>query len=180
MSHRLFVAIRPPECIRDALIDRMEGLEGANWQGEDQLHLTLRFIGDADGPLAEDIAESLATIGMESFTLALAGVGHFERRGRPHTLWAGVMASKELLALADRVESACRRAGCAPETRKFAPHVTIARLNRSTVPIGQWIARNGDLRSEPWAVEAFTLYESHLGRGGALYEPVVRYQLKPA
>lgn len=180
MPHRLFVAIRPPEHIRDALIDTMEGLEGARWQGEDQLHLTLRFIGEADAPLANDIAESLSSVRAAPFPLSLAGVGHFERRGRPHSLWAGLGPSRELVELADRVEKACRRAGCAPETRRFTPHITIARLNSSTEPIGGWIANHGDLRSDPWPVDAFILYESHLGAGGSLYEPVVRYQLKPA
>ena len=178
MTHRLFVAIRPPENIRDALIDRMEGLEGARWQGDDQLHLTLRFVGDTDGPLANDIAESLSRIACAPFPLSLSGVGHFERRGRPHTLWCGVAPSPELRELARRVENACRRAGCAPETRKFAPHITIARLNASTAAIGPWIARNAEIRSGPWTVASFILYESHLGAGGALYEPVVSYQLK--
>jgi 2'-5' RNA ligase len=45
MSHRLFIGIRPPIPVREALIDTMEALEGARWQDDDQLHLTLRFIG---------------------------------------------------------------------------------------------------------------------------------------
>ena len=178
MTHRLFAAIRPPESIRDLLIDRMENLDGARWQGDDQLHLTLRFIGDADAPLANDIAESLATVRAEPFELALDGIGHFERKGRPHTLWAGLSPSGRLRDLQRRVENACRKAGCLAAGRKFAPHITIARLNAGTAPIGPWIADNAALRSEPWSVEAFTLYESHLGASGALYEPVLRYQIR--
>ena len=178
MTHRLFVAIRPPEKIRDPLIDTMEGLEGARWQSDDQLHITLRFIGEVETGLANDLADALRSIRMRPFSLCAAGVGHFEKRGRPHTLWAGLAISPELADLRSRVENACRRAGLPPETRKFAPHVTIARPNAGTEPIGQWLAQNAGLRSDPWSVDAFFLYESHLGASGALYELVVRYQLK--
>lgn len=177
MTHRLFVGIRPPETVRDLLIDRMENLEGARWQDDGQLHLTLRFIGEADAPLANDIADALLRVRCGPIALAIAGVGHFERRGRPHTLWAGLAPSGELLELHARIETACRRAGCAPETRKYAPHITLARLNAASGPIGPWLASNGDLRSDPWLADAFVLYESHLGAGGSLYEPVVRYQM---
>lgn len=177
MSHRLFVAIRPPPPIRDMLIDTMEALEGARWQDDDQLHLTLRFVGDCDARRADDLVAALEGVQVPSFPLSLAGIGHFERKGRPHTLWAGIGESAPLLVLQGRVEAACRRAGLAPETRHFAPHVTIARLNAGTAPVGPWISEHGALSSPPWTVDAFLLYESHLGAAGALYEPVRRYSL---
>ena len=177
MSHRLFVGIRPPPPIRDMLIDRMEALDGARWQDDDQLHVTLRFIGEVDARMADDLVASLDSVESLPFPLSLAGVGHFERKGRAHTLWVGLGESEDLRRLQGRVEAACRRAGVPPETRKFAPHITIARLNGGTAPIGPWIARYGDLASQPWIVDAFTLFESHLGTSGALYEPVRRYSL---
>src|SRR3546814_10503522 len=61
--HRLFVAIRPPAAIRKALLSIMGGVEGARWQSDDQLHLTLRFIGEVDRHRADDIAAALATVG---------------------------------------------------------------------------------------------------------------------
>lgn len=177
MSHRLFVALRPPEAARDALIDTMEGLEGARWQDDGQLHLTLRFIGNVDTPLANDVAHALGEVRMAPFRIAVSGVGHFARKGLPTATWAGIAPTAELRALHDRVETACRRAGCVPETRKFQPHITLARLNRSSEPVGGWMAANGPLRSDPWIVDAFILYESYLGASGSLYEPVMRYQL---
>lgn len=177
MSHRLFVGIRPPPPIRDMLIDRMEALDGARWQDDDQLHVTLRFIGEVDARRADDLVASLDSVESSPFPLSLAGVGHFERKGRAHTLWAGLGESEALRRFQGRVEAACRRAGVPPETRKFAPHITIARLNGGTAPPGPWIARHGDLASQPWIVDAFTLFESHLGAAGALYEPVRRYSL---
>ena len=75
MPHRLFIAIRPPAAVRDALVDSMEGLEGARWLGEDQLHLTLRFVGEVETPAANDLAGQLARIDSPPFELAAAGVG---------------------------------------------------------------------------------------------------------
>ena len=60
--HRLFVALRPPPAIRARLLAAMGGVPGARWQDDDQLHLTLRFIGEVDRPVAEDIAAALGTI----------------------------------------------------------------------------------------------------------------------
>ena len=177
MPHRLFVAIRPPPRVRDTLIDTMEGLEGARWQDDDQLHLTLRFCGECGIEQANDLGAALARIRAKPFHLAIRGAGHFEKRGRPHTLWAGLAPSAELLALQKGVEQACQRAGFAPEGRKFAPHITMARVNAGTAPLGPWLAAHGDLCVPPFTAKEFILYESHLGETGSLYEPVVRYTL---
>ena len=174
---RLFVALRPPEPVRDALFDTMDAVEGARWQGDDQLHLTLRFIGEVPTPEAEDLAAELGRISAAPFVLRIAGVGHFARKGRAHTLWAGVTPSPELTALQAKVERACQRAGLAPEPRKFAAHVTLARLGGSAGPLGEWLARHGPLSAPPWPVDEFQLVQSTLGAAGSHYEPAVRYPL---
>ena len=87
--HRLFVAIRPPEPIRDLLIDAMDDSADFRWQDDDQLHLTLRFVGEVDRPLAEDLALALTRITTDPFTLRIAGTGRFEQRNSG-ALWAGV------------------------------------------------------------------------------------------
>ncbi|GAB5349376.1 RNA 2',3'-cyclic phosphodiesterase [Alteriqipengyuania sp. 357] len=175
--HRLFIALRPPQAIRDPLIDTMEGVEGARWQSEEQLHLTLRFVGEVDARQAEDLASELARIRLSPFTLQLRGVGTFERKGRATALWIGAEPSEPLNILQRRVERACRSAGLAPETRKFVPHVTIARMNASTGPIGGWLASHGRLALPPWPVGSFHLYESTLDAGGAQYDPIVEFPL---
>lgn len=90
MSHRLFIGIRPPVPVREALIDTMEALEGARWQDDEQLHLTLRFIGEVERPVANDLAAALATIPWQPFNLGLEGIAHFEHRGMPTAIWARV------------------------------------------------------------------------------------------
>ena len=177
MSHRLFAAIKPPAHVIDMLIDTMEGIDNVRWQGEDQLHLTLRFIGEVDTPQANDLADALGDIRAQSFDLAIRGVGHFEKKGRPHTLWAGVEASRALLQLQQSVESACRSAGLAPETRLFTPHITLARISGRAGDIAPFLAQHGALRFEPFRVERFILFESTLSAKGAHYEPVVAFPL---
>ncbi len=178
MPHRLFIAIRPPAPVRDALIDAMEGIEGVRWQDEGQLHLTLRFVGEVETPAANDLAARLARIAWPRFSLRIEGVGHFDRKGRPTALWARVPDSRELDGLRQKIESACEAARLGRETRRFTPHVTLARLNPSAGAIGGWLSQFGDLRAGPWEVENFVLYESHLGHTGSFYEPVTAFALR--
>lgn len=177
MAHRLFIAIRPPAPVRDALVDAMEGLEGARWLGEDQLHLTLRFVGEVETPAANDLAAQLGRIDSRPIDLAAAGVGVFERRGVPHTLWARVPPAGALGELRQKVERACEQAGLGRETRRFTPHITLARLGRASGDVGGWLAAHGDLAAGPWRAEDFVLYESHLGYEGPHYEAVAVYPL---
>lgn len=172
---RLFIALRPPEPVRDVLVDTMEALDNARWQDDEQLHLTLRFVGEVDNRQGDDLAAALACIAWRPFAVHLSGTGHFARKGQPIALHARAVASPELLGLRTSIERACIGAGLPPETRAFVPHVTIARLNRSAARVGEWLARHGTLRAS-WTAEAFSLFESHLSHTGAAYEEVVRYE----
>jgi 2'-5' RNA ligase len=182
MPHRLFIGIRPPEPVRETLLDTMEALEGARWVAADNLHLTLRFIGEVERPVANDLAEALARIAWPRFDLRIAGVGAFDRTRRhqsyPHAVWARVAPDEPIEGLRQKVESACDSAGLGRETRRFTPHVTLARTDRATGPLGEWLATWGDMSAGPWTVEEFILFESHLGHTGATYEEVVRYALR--
>ncbi len=175
MSHRLFVAIRPPEAVRDALLDMMEGVREARWQDDDQMHLTLRYIGEVDRHLANDVSEALAAIVYSPFEVAVNGTGYFERKGRAHTLFADIERTEPLSALRKQVERVCVEVGLEPEHRKYAPHITLARLNTSSGSIAPFLAHTADLQVGPWTCDAFRLYESHLRPSGSIYEPVMTY-----
>lgn len=172
---RLFVAIRPPPPVRAALLETMGGIGRIRWQDDDQLHLTLAFAGEADGRQTEELIEALAEVESACFRAEVAGVGHFERKGVPAVLWAGVPPTEPLAQLHRRVGRACRRAGLEPERRAYRPHVTLAYLRRTADPIGAWLAEHGTLRAGPWEVAGFTLYESHLRPEGSLYRALVEY-----
>src|SRR4051812_33804755 len=168
--HRLFVAIRPPEPIRDVLIDAMDDSADFRWQDDEQLHLTLRFVGEVDRPVAEDLADALGRISSERFWVRIRGVGHFEQRNSG-ALWAGVEPKAPLAALAAKVERACVAVGLEPERRTFHPHITLARWKgRRTREVHSFLERGHSLASAPFEVAAFTLFESRLSRHGAHYE----------
>ena len=175
--HRLFVALRPPRAIRDMLIAAMHGISGARWQSDEQLHLTLRFIGEVDRHMAEDTAAALGALFASPVTARIAGVDLFERQGRPHMMWAGVEPYEPLAALHRKIDQLLARVGIAPETRTFVPHITLARLNRGSGPVTPFLAWNSDLASPPFEFGHVTLYESELGHGGSRYHPVARYPL---
>ena len=182
MPHRLFIAIRPPEAVREALLDTMEALDGARWVDEDNLHLTLRFVGAVERPVANDLAEALGRIDAPCFSLRIAGTGAFDRSRRhqsyPHAVFASVPPSDPLESLRQKVERTCEASGLGRETRRFTPHTTLARTDRATEPVAGWLAAWGGLAAGPWLVDEFILFESHLGHTGAHYEEVVRYALR--
>lgn len=179
-THRLFVALRPPRPVRQGLIGAMHGISGARWQGDDQLHLTLRFIGEVDRHRAEDVAAALGTLHAPVLAARIAGVGLFERQGRPHMVWAGVEPAEQFAALHRKVDQRLARVGVAAETRAFVPHITLARLNRGSGPVAPFLAQSSDLASEPFVFDHVMLYESEMGHGGSRYHPVARYPLDAA
>ena len=179
--HRLFVALRPPPAIRDTLTDVMDGVAPARWQDDEQLHLTVRFIGSVDRPVAEDVALALSSLSAPAPTVALSGVGRFDQRGQTGAIWAGVTPHDALAALHRKVDQAMIRGGLEPEHRAFLPHITLARLSRGAgaeAEVAAWLARHAALSSQPFALTHLILYESHLGHAGAAYEPIARWPLE--
>ena len=175
--HRLFVAIRPPEAIRARLIATMGGVSGARWQSDEQLHLTLRCIGEVDRHLGRDVHAALGGIHHVPFEIALNGIHAFDRRGEPVTLWAGVAPHEPLKLLHKKVDQACLRVGVEPDHRAYLPHITLARLGRGVGRVAGLVEQSGGLSSDPFLVDAFSLFESHLTPEGPIYTLVERYPL---
>lgn len=175
--HRLFVAIRPPEDVRDLLIDAMDDSPALRWVGDEQLHLTLRFIGEVERPVANDMAAALGHLKSPHFDLRISGVGKFEKRNGG-ALWAAVEPKAPVAALAAKVKRAIQQCGLEAERRAFAPHITLARWNRrNSEAVEAFLRRNSDLHSEPFAVDRFILFESKLSRHGAHYDEVASFPL---
>ncbi len=180
---RLFVAIALPGDIRARLALLKGGLKGARWVAPENLHLSLRFIGDVSGGFEQDIHQALQMVAGPPFALTLSGAGAFDRRGRVHAVWAGVETSVEksdaLARLQGSVESALVRSGLEPEHWKFKPHVTLARMkNGSAHEAGLFLEAHHGFQAGPFTVECFTLFESHLGHGGAHYTVLQDYPLE--
>jgi 2'-5' RNA ligase len=175
--HRLFVAIRPPQAVLDLLIDTMEDGPELRWVPEENLHLTLRFIGEVERPQANDIADSLSRLRFPAFEMAIRGVGRFERKNGGQ-LWTGIVPRRPVAELAAKVDRACVAAGLEPEHRAFHPHITMARWGRRAADeAATFERRHSDLASDVFVVEEFILFESHLSRHGAHYEEAARFEL---
>ena len=175
--HRLFVAIRPPPPVRARLLGLMGGVAGARWLDESQLHLTLRFIGEVDRHLARDVDAALSSVHHPAFPIAVNGLGAFDRRGEPVTLWAGIAPQEPLRALHRKVDQALLRAGVEPDRRAYTPHITLARLPRAAGPVQSLLEQSGGATTPPFEVDHFRLYESRLTPDGPVYEVAERYAL---
>jgi len=175
---RLFVALDFPADVRDRLAGLGGGVPGARWTDSENLHLTLRFIGEVPEDTAADIDQALSEIEAPGFDLVLDGVGMYGSSRNARILWAGVERSEPLVHLQSKVESALVRCGLAAEERKFSPHVTLARLRDAPKErIGRFLEERGLFRAGPMRIGHFTLYRSHLGKGGAVYEALREYGL---
>lgn len=174
---RLFVAIRPPVAIRSHLLALMGGVRGARWQSDDQLHLTVRFVGEVDRHQAEDVHAALGTVHHPRFEIAIDRLGAFDRRGEPTALWAGVAPQAPLAALHKKIDQAIARTGLPPERRAYVPHITLARIGRGGGPVQPLLEGAGPVSSPPFPVEEFRLYQSRRGPEGAVYDVIERYFL---
>ena len=175
---RLFAAFTLPESITADLSRRQKGILGARWRPLESLHVTLRFFGPVAEDKADDLDSELSAISAQVFDLALEGVGAFGEGADVHAVWAGTAPSEPLTQLSRRCERAARRAGLAPETRAYRPHVTLAYLrNASSDEVGAWVQQNNLLKSPSFRVSRFGLYSSWPGEVGAVYRLERNYSL---
>jgi 2'-5' RNA ligase len=180
---RLFVALDLPWWLRERLsMLSGSGIPGARWVPPANYHLTLRFIGETPAHRAEDIDLALAALRGRGFSLTLAGLGVFTKSGpkggRSTALWVGVERNPQLDHLQGKIETALQRAGLEPERRRFAPHVTLARLDAAPeAKLAAFVQAHNLFRSEPVPIGHFTLFSSQLGKEQSVYTAEVEYTL---
>ena len=175
---RLFVGIEMPDWVSEELGRLSGGIPGARWVSSENHHLTLRFIGDVDGFQYDQIESALSGLVGESFTLSVQGIGHFPPRGEAKILWAGVEDNEFLHRLQRRVERTIVRLKHRPDSRKWHPHVTLARLGGGGGHrVQSFLQTHSMLKLEPFLVTSFQLYESHLHPSGSRYEVLNSYPL---
>lgn len=166
---RLFTALEIPRNAAMSLSLLRGGLPGARWIDVENYHITLRFIGDVDGRMADEIVERLDRIDRPEFQLRLEGIGSFGSK-KPHSIWAGVSPSPEMYALQGEIERICQRIGLPPDPRKFTPHVTLARLKYSRVDdVVHYLAGRGNFQTSTFSVPRFVLLSSRESVGGGPY-----------
>ncbi|MCA9517318.1 MAG: RNA 2',3'-cyclic phosphodiesterase [Myxococcales bacterium] len=171
MTTRLFVAIELPEDIQDELAAQGAGVPGARWLDEDQLHLTLRFIGEVDGVKYRDVVAMLGRLRFPPFDLSLFGAGYFPPRGPTRSLWIGVERSEELERLHRAIDTGLTRLGLPPDRKRYVPHVTVARCDGTSAgQVGKYVMARALYRSRRFEVNAVHLFSSRLNPKGSVYE----------
>jgi RNA 2',3'-cyclic 3'-phosphodiesterase len=174
---RLFTALEVPEDAADAIARLRGGLPGARWIDPDDYHLTLRFIGDITASLAREIEDELAEAGHGSLTVTLKTLASFGGAD-PHSVYLAAEPTRELTDLAARHERILRRIGLKPESRRFTPHVTLARLRGASVlDVADYFAARGRVEPIRFRADRFVLYSSRASVGGGPYVVEAAYPL---
>ncbi|HYW74391.1 MAG TPA: RNA 2',3'-cyclic phosphodiesterase [Pyrinomonadaceae bacterium] len=195
-TYRIFIAIEIPSSIRRLLTDYIEQLRGefpetrASWSREDNLHLTLKFLGDVPVTRIPDLAaactDAAGTLG--PFELAISTTGTFPPHGKPKVLWVGVgdaqpvpASRQNLSSLQASLESACAAHGFAREERTYHPHLTIARL-REAKKSRALAERHRQLVVGPrnFQVSEIVLFRSELSSRGSKHTALSRHELAAA
>src|SRR5580692_8728049 len=174
---RLFTGLELPDAIVGQLALHRGGIAGARWLEPEDYHITLRFIGDVDGGVARDIAETLSDIRRPKAPVRFDGLSWFGG-AKPRAIVAKVKPEPALMDLQAEQERRLRRIGVEPETRKYTPHVTLARLRGTgQAAIASYLAERGALVADSFVAERFVLYSARAGSGGGPYVVEAAYPL---
>lgn len=174
---RLFTALEIPRQVALSLSFLRGGLPGARWIDAENYHITLRFIGDTDFHTADEFANALARTARNPVWVRLNGLDAFGGN-KPHSIFASVEKSPALAELQCEHERIAQRAGLKAESRRFVPHVTIARLrNAKDIDVANYLSLRGLFSAPAFNAASFVLYSSRNSVGGGPYIIEDRFQL---
>lgn len=184
---RLFVALEIPTEVRENLAALIESLRAispqARWVRPENLHVTLKFIGEVREAKLSAIRAALASVRSEQpVTLDFRGLGFFPSEKHPRVFWAGIEASPNLKTLAAEIDGAAEKLGIPREQRPFSPHLTLARFEPPRMPEKLRAATQGNAGREFGSLRTtqFHLIESKLKRSGAEYTTVESFPFAAA
>jgi RNA 2',3'-cyclic 3'-phosphodiesterase len=176
---RLFVAIEIPPEIRSALAAFLKELRAAapaeKWVRPENLHVTLKFLGETETAKLEQVKSALQAIrSPQAVALDFRGLGFFPNDKRPRVFWAGMESSDNLSVLARDIDSSLHGIGFSLEVRPFTPHLTLARMHSSVVPPGlsAVVKQNASRNFGSMSAREFHLIESKLKSSGAEYTTI--------
>lgn len=177
---RLFTALEIPAEVASVLTLHRGGLVGARWIEPADYHITLRFLGDVDRRMAHDVHEFLGDLRNYPFEVTLDALGSFGG-DKPRAVFARVQPNQKLTELQADIERLMRRLGLPPEARKFAPHVTLARLRDvSPVDVAQYLGQHPIVRPISFTARRIALMSSRDSIGGGPYVLEAAYPLGPS
>lgn len=170
-SERLFVSLTLPDPCRMVVAELYDALPGVTWSRPEQLHLTMRFLGDVESDLAVRIETTLAEVRVKPFLLPLEGVGRLPPRGPTKILSVGIGRGNTLLfQLRQKIDDALLSAGWRGELHNFSPHVTVARVQNATqATVDRWMQQHESFVGPLFRVGSFQLMQSTLQPGGSVH-----------
>jgi 2'-5' RNA ligase len=175
---RLFTALEIPALVAGDLAGLRGGLPGARWIDAENYHITLRFIGDIDDAMANDVGHMLASIRRPPVTVSLEELGSFGG-DKPRAIVVRARTNPGLAELQAEQERLLRRIGAPPEPRKFVPHVTLARLRgASSSAVAGYLGARGYFPPLRFEATRFVLYSSRDSVGGGPYVVEAAYPLR--
>jgi 2'-5' RNA ligase len=181
-TERLFIALTLPSAVRDTLAQWAQPLPGVTWTRPEQLHVTLRFLGDVATSAIDSLIKRLETVHVAPFILPVEGIGTFPPNRPPRILWIGTGSGHpRLFQLRQRIDDTLLAAGLQLDVRTFHPHVTLARCTEdASAAVTHWVHANREAVAPPFQVEAFDLYASELRPTGAIHTLRQRFPLSGA
>lgn len=175
---RLFIAIPIPDAVKKKLIDLQQPIDGVRWQAKEQMHLTLKFVGDVDAQLAKSLQNKLDEIEHPSFAIDLKQMGYFPEGGSPRVLWIGLREHSSLMELHQKVEQKSQEVGIAPEDRPYKPHITLGRTEGvSKRTVNAYVNQHKKFTVRDIKMDQFVLYESKLHPDGAKHSRLQTFPL---
>ncbi len=168
---RLFIALEPSESVKQQLLTLSRAMRGARWQNENQLHLTLKFIGELDGSRMPELLDALGQVKAEPFALQISGVDYIGSKRYPRILYAKLNKPPELSKLYRQINNALEDLGLELKRQKLLPHITLARLKETPYPeIARFLQTESLLKSEEFPIDSFHLFRSKLSPSGSEYQ----------
>lgn len=175
---RLFVGLELPDPVKDRLLELQRPIPGARWQSMGQLHLTLCFIGNVEEARVPELGVALQALTTAPFELALQGVNCFGKPQRPRNLWIGVVPETPVMVLHQEVSLRLASTGWQPETRRFRPHITLARFHRHKAgSVAHFLDTHHELTTDAFEVKHVSLFKSTQGAEGSRYQVIERFEL---
>jgi RNA 2',3'-cyclic 3'-phosphodiesterase len=178
LSKRLFVGLELPPSCKSALFALDPHFPGLRWLPEEQLHLTLSFLGEVEASAYDRLCQILSGVRVPPFFLPLSGVGVFNSRNRPSVVWVGVgNGHPHLFALHRHIQDSVLSAGLEPDLKPFHPHVTVGRGNGiSNQALQPFLRSHAEAEFGLVNVTGFGLYSSVLAATGAIHRLEMRQE----
>lgn len=184
---RTFIAfdIKPSEKVKEVyeIVRHKLRNERINWIDPDNLHITLKFLGNTEEELIPELIKNTASVitTYNPFTLNLQGLGVFRNIHDPHVIWMGCRIEDSMAELKTELERALKNLGFESESRAFSPHLTLGRIKliRQTNQLKELLTQYKDLEFQKIIIRELIYYESRLTASGSVYTPLHRFTIGP-